>query len=256
MASRRRFLTFYLFAMLMAGSALAQSTSSNASSVEPEARAALDRMGAYLRTLHAFQVQADTNLEEVLIDGQKVQWRGTANILVRRPDGLRVEVNGDKQHRFFFFDGRVFTLWAPRVDVYASVAAPPTLAKFVDVLSKEYDIELPLTDLFLWGSDQSQPPPLTDGFDVGPSQVQGTSCEHYAFRQAGVDWEVWIQLGDYPLPRRLVITSADDEARPSYASDMTWNLAPSFDPSAFTFVPGAGAQKITFAQAAVAGRNN
>jgi hypothetical protein len=80
---------------------------------------------------------------------------------------------------------------------------------------------------------------------VGPSEIGGVTCEHYAFRQAGVDWQVWIQLGNFPLPRRLVITDMGDEARPQFASTMNWNLAPSFNDGAFTFEPTADAKKIT-----------
>ena len=47
--------------------------------------------------------------------------------------------------------------------------------------------------------------------DVGPSVVGGVTCEQYAFRQADIDWQIWIQLGDYPLPRRLVATTTTDE---------------------------------------------
>ena len=43
---------------------------------DPEALAALDRMGAYLRTLTAIQVEAATTNEDVLEDGQKIQYTG------------------------------------------------------------------------------------------------------------------------------------------------------------------------------------
>ncbi len=51
--------------------------------VEPEAIAALKGMGAYLRTLKAFQVDAVTTDEDVLDDGQKVQYQGVTKTLPR-----------------------------------------------------------------------------------------------------------------------------------------------------------------------------
>ena len=75
------------------------------------------------------------------------------------------------------------------------------------------------------------------------------TCEQYAFRQEGLDWQLWMQQGDYPLPRRLVITTLTDEARPQYSSVLTWNLAPSFNEEAFKFDPPKDAQKIVLAQA-------
>ena len=37
-----------------------------------------------------------------------------------------------------------------------------------------------------------------------PATIDGVATDHYAFREADVDWEVWIQKGDQPLPRKLV----------------------------------------------------
>jgi len=80
--------------------------------------------------------------------------------------------------------------------------------------------------------------------------VGGTTCEQHAFRQRGLDWQIWIQRGDYPLPRKVVLTTTTDEARPEYTAVYTWNLAPSYDASAFTFFPPSGAHRITIEEAA------
>jgi hypothetical protein len=205
---------------------------------------ALNAMGAYMRTLTTFQVQSTTSRDEVLDDGQKITVDGTVDLLVKRPNGMRADIVTDAHHRTFFFDGRNFTIWARLLNYYATVPAPSTLAEFGDVLSDKYGIELPLADLFYWGTEKSKVGAITAASDLGPSQIGGVTCEHYAFRQEGIDWQVWIQSGDYPLPRKLVLTTTDDEARPQYSSVMTWNLAPSFNDFAFTFSPPADALKI------------
>jgi Predicted periplasmic protein (DUF2092) len=93
--------------------------------------------------------------------------------------------------------------------------------------------------------------------DIGPSAVDGVTCEQYAFRQEGVDWQIWIQLGEFPLPRKLVIRTLTDDAKPQHSEILTWNLAPSFSENAFTFDSPADARRITIAQvnAAAAGKN-
>ena len=45
--------------------------------VEPDAVAALNRMGAYLRTLTAFSLRSETTIDEVSDDGMKLQFGGT-----------------------------------------------------------------------------------------------------------------------------------------------------------------------------------
>jgi hypothetical protein len=94
---------------------------------------------------------------------------------------------------------------------------------------------------------------ITVASDIGPGVVEGVTCEHYAFRQPGVDWQIWIQNGSYPLPRKLVITTMTDEARPQFSSVYTWNLAPSFNDAAFTFDPPDDAKRIGFAEDAASG---
>jgi hypothetical protein len=222
---------------------------STPASNDADATRALDRMGAYLRTLKAFQVHAVTSRDEVLENGQKVTFTGAVNLLVSRPDRFRAEVASDRQQREYLYDGKSFTLWAQRVNYYATVPAPPTLGQLGAELRDKYDIEVPLADLFQWGSEgNTAAAGITAATDIGPSEVEGVSCEHFALRQDGVDWQVWIQQGDFALPRKLILTTTTDEARPEYSSVLTWNLAPSFNDAAFTFNPPPGAQKITFAQ--------
>ena len=216
--------------------------------IEPDAMAALSRMGAYLRTLTAFQVRAATTTDEVLDDGEKVQFDAVTDLLARVPNGLRAEVVSDRQHGTYLYDGKSFTLFAQRVGFYATVPAPPTLAELADRLDEKYGIEVPLVDLFRWGGPRASTADIKSATDVGPSVVEGTTCEHYAFRQPGLDWQIWIQQGDYPLPRKLVLSTLTDEARPQHTSVYTWNLAPSFDDAAFVFDPPSGAQKIVFAE--------
>jgi len=224
-------------------------TGAAAGGIDPDAVAALDRMGTFLRTLQAFQVQAAISSEDVLADGEKIQLDSIANLVAQRPNRVRLEVTNDRQQRTFFYDGKTFTLWAPRSTYFASVPAPPTINELADQLEAKYDIELPLVDLFRWGGTRSDADALTAAKDIGPSEVGGTTCEQYAFRQKGVDWQLWIQSGDYPLPRKVVLTTTTDEARPQYSATYTWNLAPSFDASAFAFVPPQEAHRIVFEQA-------
>jgi len=213
---------------------------------DADAIKALDRMSTYLRTLKTFQVRSETSRDEVLENDQTVSFAGVVDLLVERPSRLRAEVTSDKQQRTYFYDGKSFTLWARRVNYYATVEAPPTLRALADTLADKYNIEMPLADLFYWG-ERHTANDLQSAVDIGPSQIGGVTCEHYAFRQDGADWQIWLQLGDYPLPRKLVITTTTDEARPQYSSVFTWNLAPSFNDAAFTFVPSKDAQRIAFA---------
>ena len=231
---------------LVAVPALAQ-PAAPAPAVDPASIAALNSMSAYLRTLKTFQVEAVTATDEVLEDGQLVKYSGKTNIVAQFPNKLLADVTSDRNERQYVYDGKTFTLLARRVGYYATVPAPPTVRELADVLLAKYDIEVPLSDLFLWGAPGWNSGAVTSAMDMGPGEVLGTTCQHYAFRQEGADWQVWIQKGDFPLPRKLVITTTDDPARPQHTAVYLWNLAPSVNDAAFTFTPPSGARKIVLA---------
>ena len=71
-------------------------------------------------------------------------------------------------------------------------------------------------------------------------------CDHYAFRQKDVDWELWIEQGGRPLPRKMVITTTAEPSKPQHSMVMNWDLAPKFEDELFTFVPPATAHQIEF----------
>ncbi|MGA9587516.1 MAG: DUF2092 domain-containing protein [Terracidiphilus sp.] len=215
--------------------------------MDPGAMEALNTMGTYLRTLKDFQVTAVITSEDVLTDGEKLTYTHTTDILAVTPNKLRVDTQGDQKSRLILYDGKTFTFFARRAGFYATVPAPPTIGELIDVASDKYGIEIPLLDLFLWGGPRASTNTITDASDFGPADVDGITCEHYAFRQPGLDWQVWIQLGDHPLPKKLVLTTTTDDARPQHTTDFTWNLAPSYNDAAFVFDPPADAEKIVFA---------
>ena len=114
----------------------------------------------------------------------------------------------------------------------------------VEQLGEKYGIEFPLTDLFRWGTAAAPVAKLESAMNAGQDLVGEHVCNHYAFRQEQIDWQLWIRDGAEPLPCKIVITDRSDEARPQSTSVLSWNLKPDFDDAAFTFAPPEGAMRI------------
>jgi hypothetical protein len=219
-----------------------------AKDIDPDAVEALTKMSAYLKTLKSFQVIADVTNDDVLADGLIAQYSSKVDVLAAKPNRLRVEVTSDDTHRLYLYDGKNFTVWGRLANYYATVPAPPTIGELIAQVNEKYGVELPLTDLFTWGSDGEDVKKIKAAVDVGPGTVDDVTCEHYAFHQENVDWQIWIQLGEFPLPRKLVITTLSDEARPQHSDMLSWNLAPSFNEQAFVFDPPPDAKRIVLAE--------
>jgi hypothetical protein len=200
--------------------------------VDPAAVAALQKMTASVRELTALSVRALVETDEVLESGQRVTRTSAIALTVHRPNRLHADVKTERSLRQLFYDGESFTIWSPRSGYYASTRAPGTIADLVVLGAERFAFELPFTDVFPW--EPLEHGELRSARDLGATQLEGVDCEHYAFQQSGLEWEVWIEKG---LPRKVRL----GDRRVTYS----WNLGlPDDDEAQFTFTPPKDARKI------------
>jgi hypothetical protein len=197
-------------------------------------------MGEYLRSLSQFEVTAAVSRDTVLDSGQKIEIASKNTLLVVGHDRLYALSDGDINTREFFYNGKKLTQYSPYLNYYTTVDAPKTIQETLHLVEQHYGIQVPMEDMFLFGSDQAQIDALQSALYIGPSTVNGQLCDHLAFRQPGVDWQLWITRAEKPLPCKLVITTTDDPSFPQYSAVYRWNLKPVIKPSAFTFTPQKG----------------
>lgn len=215
--------------------------------IAPEAQRLLKASTDFLAGQQKFSADTRNTLEIVLTSGQKIEFNHTARQSVQRPNKLRAERTGDLVHQVFVYDGKALTLHNPKDKAYAQVAAPDSLEGMLDFARSKLDIVAPAGDLLYKNAYDILMDGVTDGFVVGKAMIEGTLCDHLAFRAPQVDLQVWIQQGPQPLPRKLVITTRDLPNAPQFAVTVTrWNLKPTFDAQTFVFRPPADAKKVDF----------
>jgi len=212
--------------------------------VDPASIQALRKMGAYLQTLQRFQVRTELSSETVLEDGQKLQQNASAEVQVQRPNKLRARMWSARAERELIYQDRSATLYTPALKYYATAEVADTIGGMIDQLEARYGVQVPLSDLFLWGTDAAPLDRIESAMNAGQDLIGPDLCDHYAFRQGKVDWQIWIRTGESPLPRKLVITNRTDEARPQSVSYLAWNLKPGFKDTIFKFTPPRDAQAI------------
>jgi len=215
-----------------------------ANPVDPAAIQALKDMGAHLQSLKRFGVSTELTGERVLADGQKLQHLATADLDVALPNRVRVRMFSARSERELFFDGKTATLFTPAQKYYSSVPFTGTVGELADALEARYGVEIPLTDVFLWGTPAAPLDKIESAMNAGQDFVGSDLCDHYAFRQGKIDWQIWITVGSKPVPRKIVITNRADEARPQSTNVLDWNLKPTFTDAAFKFTPPPGAKAI------------
>lgn len=238
-------LTFgFAVSPLSAQTAAAGAAPSVANPVDPAAVQALKDMGAHLQSLQRFRVTTELSGERVLADGQKLQHSATARMDVQRPNKLRARMSSARSERQLIFDGKTVTLYTPALKYYSNVAFTGTLAELVEQLEERYGVEVPLSDLFVWGTPLAPLDKIESAMNAGQDFIGGNLCDVYAFRQGQVDWQIWITASGKPLPRKIVITSRADEARPQSVHLIDWNLKPAFSESTFRFTPPQGTTQV------------
>jgi len=127
------------------------------------------------------------------------------------------------------------------------VAAPSTFGQMIDFAREKLDLVLPAGDLISEDALEILMGDVTTAFIFGEAVIGGVRCDHLAFRNPDTDWQIWIQQGDEPLIRKMVITSADIVGQPEFRIVMdSWDLGPSFPAGYFSFVAPKGATAIEF----------
>jgi len=222
----------------------AGTTAPAAPAVDPASIQALKAMGTYLQTLQRFRVVNELTGERVLADGQKLQHTAWAAIDVQRPHKMHIVMRSPRAERVVIYDGTTVTLYTPAQQYYSRVAFTGPLGALIDQLEERYGVQLPLQDLFRFGTPAAPLDTIESAMNAGQDLVGRDVCDHYAFRQGTLDWQLWITTGDKPLPRKLVITNRADEARPQSISLIDWQVPPTFKDTIFTFTPPKGATKI------------
>jgi|RhiMethySRZTD1v2_1073278.scaffolds.fasta_scaffold54430_4 hypothetical protein len=215
--------------------------------IEPQAEKVLRRMSDYLAGRQQFTVKAESMLEAVLTSGQRLQYDSPATLSVSRPNKLHAHRKGDLANQEFFYDGKSLTLYSPRANVYATTAAPATLDETLDFAREKLDVIAPAGELLYTNAAEKMLKESTSGFVVGPSVVGGVKTTHLAFRAGEVDWQIWIEDGDKPLPRKFIISSKKVTGEPEFTVIMrNWDVAPKFTDQEFNFKAPKGAKKVEF----------
>ncbi|MCA9251443.1 MAG: DUF2092 domain-containing protein [Phycisphaerae bacterium] len=205
-------------------------------------------MSDLLGKLKSFRFSVEIVNDNVEPDGQKIQIGRRSRVEVKRPNGLRVESQGDRGwNKMSVFDGKHFLLHDRGEKVYSIIDAPGTLDEFFQYLFEKYGTSPPLVDFLLDDVHGA----LTEGADsgalLGDAFVAEKACDHLVFSNDDLEWQIWIEKGPNPLPRKFVITYKDVDVRPQYmAVFREWDTNASLDDARFATTAPADATSVPF----------
>lgn len=224
----------------------ADAPAGSAQVVSPEAQAVVDRMTSCLRGLQAFSIDTQASRDEVVALGYKLQHNEHSTLVVQRPDKLRADITGDIRNRTIVYNDAKLTMYSPDDAAFVQTSAPATLAELIGMLL-DAGVEMPGIDVLYQGMAGTLTQDVRGGILVGETMIGGVATDHLAFRQANVDWQLWVEKGARPLPRKILITTRYEFGDPQYQAVLHWNLKPHITGSTFAFAPPKGATEIPLA---------
>jgi hypothetical protein len=215
---------------------------------DAKARALLKKMSEYLAGLKTFTVVADEAFDTVDDDGLKLQSNQRRRVWVSRPDRLRSDNVGDSPEVLFVFRKGGFLLVDKQNKAYVAEKAPDTIDEMVEEQAKKYGRSTPLSDFVRSDPYKGLSHGVREARYVGLSQIGEHRSHHLAFRQRHLDWQLWVEDGDKPLPRKFVITYKLQAGMPQYQAILHhWDINPKLDPKLFDLTPPEGAKRVEVA---------
>lgn len=215
--------------------------------IDPVADKLLKSMSATLASAKTITFRADINFDQLIVSGQQIQYGGTANVTLQRPDKVYAEYAGDLTGRKVWYTGKDVTVLDVDKKFYGNLPVPANLDDAMDKLMVEYGFTLPLSDVVVSDPYKAFVTNVAAGVVIGDSTINGQSCKHLAFVEKFIDWQIWISNGKEALPCKLVITYKTIPGGPQYSAVFSdWAINPAIDASVFTPVLPEGAVQIEF----------
>jgi len=224
---------------LSAGPALA------AEAMNPDADEILRSMSAFLAGTKTFSVSTDISNEIITQQGQKLQFTAYATVLWQRPSNFRLTRKGRFVDAAIIYDGKKLTVLGGNQNVYVQRDVAGTSDDAIHELEGGMGLSLPGADMLLADPYAALTSGLTSSAYYGTTFVGEVECHHLAFRTPDVDWQMWVKVGDEPLPMKYVITTKWMTGAPQYSVQFSqWNTKPVVAASQFEFTPPEGAEKL------------
>jgi hypothetical protein len=212
---------------------------------EADAKRLIKAMSDHLVAQKVLSFDYDSSLEVVTTEGQKLSLDSSGLVQLNRPDKIHATRVGGFVNIESFFDGKVLTLFGKNINAYTQVAEPGTLDNLLNALRTEYGRPIPGGNFLLSNPVGTMMLGVTDIKDLGTGVIGGVECDHLAFRQEQVDWQIWIAHGESPYPCKYSVTTHELKRSPQYTIRFSnWQSGDTMAATNFSFKNSTGAEKV------------
>jgi len=236
--------------LLVASTANAQQSATPAPSrpaIDPKAMQILHTVCDTLSKAQTMSFTAVDTYERAARNGQPLYYSNKSQVMLQRPDKLRVIKLADGVPDEFYYDGKTMMAYMPSSNLVATSNAPATVDAMLDAAWDVGGIYFPFADVVVAQPCAVLDKNVTSAFYVGQSKVVGdTTTDMVAIAGEGLQAELWIGASDH-LPRMIRVVYPGEPAQARYQTDYSdWKLGAPIDAAAFKSEKAAGAAHIAF----------
>lgn len=216
--------------------------------IEPKAIEVLRAAGGRLAAAHTLKFTAVETFESLSRQGVPLAYGNKFDVVLQRPNKLRVILAGDGPASEFYYDGKAMAAYAPAENLLAVADAPPTIDATLKAAFESAGIYFPFTDLIVADPFGDLSPGLKHAYYIGQSKiVGGVTTDIVAFLSEGVFAQMWIGAED-KLPRLVHAIYLDDPDQLRHNLILSdWKLDEPVADDVFGTSRGTGAKSIPFA---------
>ena len=218
--------------------------------LEPKAVNLLKAASARLASARSMRFTAIVSYESPSRLGQPLVYTTRSEVLLQRPDKLRVITPGDGPASEIYYDGGTFIMFSPEENfVSIDDGAPPTIDAALEQAYREAAIYLPFTDMIVADPWKDIAGGLTLAFYIGQSSVVGgTTTDMLAYETDGTFIQLWIGADD-KLPRMARAVFRNDPLQLRHQVEFSgWQLDIDVPAGAFALEKAGSATPIPFAR--------
>jgi hypothetical protein len=216
--------------------------------LQPKAIEILKAASARLAAAHTLSFTAVETFESLSRQGAPLVYANKSEVILQRPNKLRVVLSGDGPASEFYYDGKTMTAYAPAENLLAVADAPATIDATLEAAFRSAAIYFPFTDLIVADPYGDMAHGLKHAYYIGQSKiVAGITTDIVAYASDGVFAEVWIGAED-KLPRLVHAIYLDDPNQLRHNLALTdWQLDAPISADVFGTSHAAGAKRMPFA---------
>jgi hypothetical protein len=217
--------------------------------LEPKAVDLLKATSSRLAAAQSMAFTAVVSYENPSVLGPPLIYTTKSDVLLQRPDKLRVITAGDGPPSEFYYDGKTMMALAPAENLVAVADAPPTIDAALKAAFDSAAIYFPFTDVMVADPYGDIAGTLKTAFYIGQSHVvAGTTTDMVAYVSDDVFVQIWIGAED-KLPRVLRAVYRNDPAQLRHQMELSnWQLDVDVPADAFASASAASATHIEFAR--------